>query len=98
MAFGLEVLWSGCKNYENNVRNVKAKITCIFSDGFVTTSNFGPCPPVSLPLIASSWYPDPFVAPQVVKSNGEFSDALSAVRCAAALRGDERAESAPALL
>jgi hypothetical protein len=47
----------------------KAKITYIFSDGFVTTSNFGRCPPVSLPLIASSWHPDPHVAPHVVQSN-----------------------------
>ena len=47
----------------------KAKITYIFSDGFVTTSNFGRCSPVSLPLIASSWHPDPYVAPHLVKSN-----------------------------
>jgi hypothetical protein len=46
-----------------------AKITYIFSDGFVTTSNFGRCPPASLPLIASSWHPDPYVAPQIVKSD-----------------------------
>jgi hypothetical protein len=47
----------------------KAKITYIFSDGFVTTSNFGRCSPVSLPLIASSWHPDPHIAPHVVPSN-----------------------------
>jgi hypothetical protein len=47
----------------------KAKVTYIFSDGFVTTSNFGRCSPVSLPLIASSWHPDPYVAPHLVKSN-----------------------------
>src|SRR5262249_41532447 len=49
----------------------KAKITYIFSDGFVTTSNFGICPPVSAPLIANSWHPDPHVAPHfhVVQSN-----------------------------
>ena len=47
----------------------KAKITYIFSDGFVTTSNFGRCPAASLPLIASSWHPDLYVAPHVVKSN-----------------------------
>jgi hypothetical protein len=47
----------------------KAKITYIFSDGFVTTSNFGRCSPVSLPLIASSWHPDRYVAPHLVKSN-----------------------------
>jgi len=47
----------------------KAKITYVFSDGFVTTSNFGRCAPVSLPLVASSWHPDPHVAPHVVQSN-----------------------------
>jgi hypothetical protein len=45
----------------------KAKITYMFSDGFATTSNFGRCPAVSLPLIASSWHPDPHVAPQIIK-------------------------------
>jgi hypothetical protein len=47
----------------------KAKITYIFSDGFMTTSNFGGCPPASHALIASSWRPDPHVAPQILKSN-----------------------------
>ena len=47
----------------------KAKITYIFSDGFVTTSNFGRCPPASLPLVASSWHPDPYVAPHFVNSD-----------------------------
>jgi hypothetical protein len=47
----------------------KAKITYMFSDGYATTSNFGPCPAKSLPLIASSWRPDLTVPPQVVKSN-----------------------------
>jgi hypothetical protein len=46
----------------------KAKITYVFSDGFVTTSNFGRhCSAVSLPLVASSWHPDPHVAPQIIK-------------------------------
>lgn len=45
----------------------KAKITYMFSDGFTTTSNFGHCPAVSLPLIASSWRPDPHVAPHIIK-------------------------------
>jgi hypothetical protein len=45
----------------------KAKITYMFSDGFVTTSNFGRCPAVSRPLIASSWHPDPHVAPQFIE-------------------------------
>jgi hypothetical protein len=45
----------------------KAKITYIFSDGYATTSNLGPCPAVSLPLIASSWTPDPTVSPRIVK-------------------------------
>ena len=50
----------------------KAKITYMFSDGFATTSNFGRCPPASLPLISSSWRPDPTVAPHImprIKSN-----------------------------
>jgi hypothetical protein len=47
----------------------KAKITYVFSDGFVTTSNFGRCPPSSLPLVASSWRPDPYAAPHIVKSD-----------------------------
>ena len=47
----------------------KAKITYMFSDGFTTTSNFGHCPAVSLPLIASSWRPDPHVAPHIIKPN-----------------------------
>jgi hypothetical protein len=54
----------------------KAKITYIFSDGFVTTSDFGVCPPVSLPLIANSWHPDPHVAPHfhAVRSNLLLAD------------------------
>jgi hypothetical protein len=47
----------------------KAKITYIFSDGYATTSNLGRCPAVSLPLIASSWHPDPHVAPRIIKPN-----------------------------
>jgi hypothetical protein len=47
----------------------EAKITYMFSDGFATTSNFGRCPPASLPLISSSWRPDPTVAPQIIKIN-----------------------------
>lgn len=47
----------------------KAKITYMFSDGYMTTSNFGRCTPVSPALIASSWHPDPHVSPQVVKTN-----------------------------
>jgi hypothetical protein len=58
----------------------KAKITYMFSDGFMTTSNFGRCPPASLPLIASSWRPDPHVAPHVVKSNVLLADGGSPIR------------------
>jgi len=47
----------------------KAKVTYIFSDGYATTSNFRPCPAISLSLIASSWRPDPTVGPQIVKRN-----------------------------
>jgi hypothetical protein len=59
----------------------KAKITYIFSDGYITTSNFGRCPPVSLPLIASSWHPDPHVAPHVVQSNLLLADGGSSSGC-----------------
>jgi hypothetical protein len=47
----------------------KAKITYIFSDGYATTSNFGGCPAAALPLTASSWRPDPTVAPRIIKTN-----------------------------
>ena len=47
----------------------KAKITYIFSDGYATTSELGRCPAVSLPLIASSWRPDPTVSPRIIKTN-----------------------------
>jgi hypothetical protein len=47
----------------------KAKITYIFSDGYATTSKLGPCPAVSLPLMSSSWRPDPTVSPRKVKEN-----------------------------
>jgi hypothetical protein len=47
----------------------QAKITYIFSDGYVTTSNLGRCPAKSLPLTASSWRPDPTVSPQIVKTS-----------------------------
>jgi hypothetical protein len=59
----------------------KAKITYIFSDGYITTSNFGRCPPASLPLIASSWHPDPYVAPHVVQSNLLLADGGSSLGC-----------------
>ena len=47
----------------------KAKITYIFSDGYATTSKLGRCPAASLPLISSSWRPDPTVSPRKVKSD-----------------------------
>jgi hypothetical protein len=47
----------------------KAKITYVFSDGYATTSDFRPCPAASLPLVASSWGPDPTVAPRIIKTN-----------------------------
>ena len=47
----------------------KAKITYLFSDGYATTSKLGRCPAVSLPLISSSWRPDPTVSPRKVKEN-----------------------------
>jgi hypothetical protein len=47
----------------------KAKITYVFSDGYATTSNFGRCPPATLPLIASSWRPDLHVPPHRIKTD-----------------------------
>jgi hypothetical protein len=47
----------------------KAKITYVFSDGYATTSDLGPCPAASLPLIANSWRPDLTVPPRIIKSN-----------------------------
>ncbi len=47
----------------------KAKITYLFSDGYATTSKLGRCPALSLPLISSSWRPDPTVSPRKVKEN-----------------------------
>jgi hypothetical protein len=47
----------------------KAKITYIFSDGYATTSELGSCPALSLPLISSSWRPDPTVSPRIIKEN-----------------------------
>jgi hypothetical protein len=47
----------------------KSKITYIFSDGYATTSNFGRCPAVSLPLVSSSWRPDPTVSPRKIKTD-----------------------------
>jgi len=45
------------------------KITYVFSDGYSTTSNFRPCPSAALPLISSSWRPDPTVAPHIINTN-----------------------------
>ena len=59
----------------------KAKITYLFSDGFMTTSNFGRCPAVPLPLIASSWHPDPYVAPHVIKSDLLLAKGGSSLPC-----------------
>jgi hypothetical protein len=53
----------------------------MFSDGFVTTSNFRHCPAGSLPMIASSWRPDPHVAPHVIKSNVLLVDTLPTLPC-----------------
>jgi hypothetical protein len=61
----------------------KAKITYLFSDGFMTTSNFGRCPAVPLPLIASSWHPDPYVAPHVIKSDLLLAKGGSSLPCSA---------------
>jgi len=66
----------------------KAKITYAFSDGFVTTSNFGRCRPGSLPLIASSWHPDPQLAPQIVKTNVLLAAAVIDLPCTPVLSGE----------
>jgi hypothetical protein len=55
----------------------KAKITYIFSDGYATTGDFGPCPAKSSALIASSWLPDLTVPPRIVKSNVLLAQASS---------------------
>jgi hypothetical protein len=47
----------------------KAKITYIFSDGYAATSNFGRCPAAPIPLISSSWRPDPTVPPRKAAEN-----------------------------
>ncbi len=59
----------------------KAKISYMFSDGFMTTSNFGQCPPASHALIASSWRPDPHVSPQILKSNVLLAVGGSSLPC-----------------
>ncbi len=65
----------------------KAKITHIFSDGYATTSNFGPCPAASLPLIASSWRPDLTVPPRIVRSNVLLAQASSGTSQTAVVTG-----------
>jgi hypothetical protein len=55
----------------------KAKITYIFSDGYATTGDFGPCPAKSSALISSSWLPDLTVPPRIVKSNVLLAQATS---------------------
>jgi hypothetical protein len=59
----------------------KAKITYIFSDGYATTSNFGSCPATSLPLISSSWRPDPTAAPRLIHSNVLLAQASTSLPC-----------------
>ena len=67
ISFSKNILSGGAAITNDNL--CKAKITYVFSDGYVTTSNFGPCPAKSLPLTASSWRPDPTVSPQIVKTS-----------------------------
>jgi hypothetical protein len=55
----------------------KAKVTYIFSDGYATTVDFGPCPAKSSALIASSWLPDLTVPPRIVKSDVLLAQASS---------------------
>lgn len=59
----------------------KAQITYVFSDGYVTTSNFGVCSAPALPLIANSWHPDPHVAPHVVQSNVLLAQSSTPLGC-----------------
>jgi hypothetical protein len=66
----------------------KAKITYMFSDGYMTTSNFGRCPPASRALVASSWRPDPFVAPHFIKSNMLLAAASIIRPCTVDTTGD----------
>ena len=65
----------------------KAKITYIFSDGYATTGNFGPCPAKSSPLIATSWRPDLTVPPRIVKSNVLLAQASSGTSQTAVVTG-----------
>jgi hypothetical protein len=62
----------------------KAKITYIFSDGYATTSKLGPCPAVSLPLISSSWRPDPTVSPRMIDTPALLAQAGAILPAAAA--------------
>ena len=65
--FSENILQAGAPIAKNDL--CKAKITYYFSDGYTTTSNFSRCSPDPLPVIASSWRPDPHVAPHFVKTN-----------------------------
>jgi hypothetical protein len=67
ISFAKDILSGGAPITNDDL--CKAKITYIFSDGYATTSNLGRCPAVSLPLTASSWHPDPHVAPRIIKPN-----------------------------
>jgi len=67
VSFSQKILSAGAPIAKDDL--CKAKITYVFSDGYTTTSNFGRCSPDSRSLIASSWRPDPHVAPQFAKSN-----------------------------
>jgi hypothetical protein len=67
ITFSKNILSGGARITNDDL--CKAKITYIFSDGYATTSRLGRCPAVSLPLISSSWRPDPWVSPRKVKSN-----------------------------
>jgi hypothetical protein len=75
ITFSKDILIGGAPVTKDDL--CKAKITYIFSDGYATTSRLGRCPAVSLPLISSSWRPDPTVSPRKVKSNVLLAQATS---------------------
>jgi hypothetical protein len=85
ITFSKIILSGGAPISDDDLCN--ANITYIFSDGYATTSNFGPCPAKSSPLIASSWLPDLTVPPRIVESNVLLAQASSGTSQTAVVTG-----------
>jgi hypothetical protein len=79
LSFSKSILTSGAPITNDDL--CKAKITYIFSDGYATTSDLGPCPAGSLPLISSSWRPDPTVPPRIVHINVLLAQTTTSPPC-----------------